>query len=91
MTAKATASQQFGDWFRYHRVDQGYTQRAIATELGVGFPHISKIERGRETPSFRLIAEICELLDLDLEDMLEAAGRCRKCGNFPEPLKASYD
>lgn len=77
-------ADQFGWWFRQHRTDSGYTQRTLAEALGVGFPHVSKIETGRERASLRVLNESAALFGVDRQLMLHMAGRCTYCGSVPE-------
>ena len=51
------------------------TQRALAEVVGVGVPHISKIEAGRENPSDDLLRKIADLFGCDLDELLLAARR----------------
>lgn len=75
----------FGEWLRYWRADSGSTQAEVAKHCGVGVPHISKVESGRETPGYLLVMALADLFDLDEGDALETAGRCRHCGSHPDP------
>ena len=51
------------------------TQRVLAKEVGVGTPHISKIEAGRESPSDELLGKIAEVFECDFDELLLAAKR----------------
>ena len=51
------------------------TQRELADAVGVGVPHISKIEAGRENPSDDLLRKIADLFDCDFDELLLAARR----------------
>lgn len=51
------------------------TQRVLANEVGVGTPHISKIEAGRESPSDELLRKIADVFDCDFDELLLAARR----------------
>lgn len=51
------------------------TQRILAGKVGVGAPHISKIEAGREIPSDELIEKIAAALECDSGELLLVAGR----------------
>ena len=51
------------------------TQRALAEEVGVGAPHISKIEAGRDIPSDELLRKFAEALDCDFDELLLVARR----------------
>ncbi len=51
------------------------TQRVLAESIGVGVPHVSKIEAGRENPSDDLLARVARLFECDYEELLLAARR----------------
>ena len=64
-----------GQRIKRERLNRGMTQRALAEEVGVGAPHISKIEAGRESPSDELLRKIADAFDCDFEELLLAARR----------------
>lgn len=51
------------------------TQRALAEEVDVGTPHISKIEAGRENPSDELLRKIADLFGCEFDELLLVARR----------------
>ena len=69
------STEPLGRRIKRERLDRGMTQRALAGEVGVGTPHISKIEAGRESPSDDLLRKIAEVLDCDFDELLLAARR----------------
>lgn len=64
-----------GDLIRRTRESRGLSQRALAAAVGVGFPHISKIETGHEAPSDALLVRLAWTLGLDADELVVAAGR----------------
>lgn len=64
-----------GDLIRRSREGRGLSQRALAAAVGVGFPHVSKVETGHETPSDELLVRIADTLSLDADELVLAAGR----------------
>ena len=64
-----------GQRIRRERLKRTMTQRDLAEEVGVGAPHISKIEAGRESPSDELLRSIADALDCDFDELLLAARR----------------
>ena len=64
-----------GQRIKRERLSKSLTQRALAESVGVGTPHISKIEAGRENPSDELLQRIAEVLDCDFDELLLVAGR----------------
>lgn len=64
-----------GARLRELRLRQGLSQRALADVVGVGFPHVSKVEAGREAPSEDLLRKLAVELDADLDELLLLANR----------------
>ena len=67
--------EPIGRRIKRERLDRALTQRALASMVGVGAPHISKIEAGREIPSDTLLRRIAGALDCDFEELLLVARR----------------
>ena len=63
-----------GRRLREERLKAGLTQAEVAVYLGVGAPHISKVENGRERPSEVTVRRYAELLHLDLDSLLIELG-----------------
>lgn len=57
------------------RLAAGLSQRELAAEVGVTFPHISKVETGREQASAELIGRIAEAVGADPAELLLLADR----------------
>ena len=64
-----------GQRIKHERLSRAMTQRELANEVGVGAPHISKIEAGRESASDELLRTIAKVLECDFEELLLAAKR----------------
>ena len=67
--------EPIGQRIKRERLNRSMTQRVLAKEAGVGAPHISKIEAGRESPSDELLQKIAEVLGCDFDELLLAARR----------------
>lgn len=66
--------QIFGQKLRKIRRLKGISQRDLASEVGVDFSYISKVENERlPPPSAETIEKICKVLDVPIEDLLLAA------------------
>lgn len=63
-----------GEAVRRMRAELGISQRVLAASVGVGAPHLSRIERGEEQPSEGLLVRIAEALDLDADELVLRAG-----------------
>lgn len=70
-----SATESIGQRIRRERLVQDMTQRQLADAVGVGVPHISKIEADRESPSDALLRKIAETLGCDPEELLLVARR----------------
>jgi len=57
-----TANKRLGDKIKKSRREQGFSQKALAKELGISDKTISSYEVGRATPSFPMIKKISGLL-----------------------------
>ena len=68
-------AESIGQRIKRERVDKGLTQRQLADLIGVGVPHVSKIEADRENPSDELIGRLAEVFDLDADELLLVARR----------------
>lgn len=66
---------ELGTRLRELRVASGKSQRDLATEVGVGFPHISKVEKGTESPSDELLLKLAAALNADPDELLALAHR----------------
>ena len=67
--------EPIGQRIRRERLSLSMTQRNLAEKVGVGTPHISKIEAGRESPSDELLRRVADALSCDYDEMMLAAGR----------------
>lgn len=66
---------ELGERIRSKRKEKGMSQRDLAEKVGVGFPHLSKIENGAETPSDELLDKIADALDDDVDELMTIARR----------------
>ena len=67
--------ETIGQRIKRERLNLNLTQRELAGKVGVGAPHISKIEAGREIPSDELLGKFADALDCDYEELLLVARR----------------
>ena len=67
--------ETIGQRIKRERLNRDMTQRILAKEVGVGAPHISKIEADRESPSDELLRKIAGVLSCDADELLLAARR----------------
>ena len=70
-----SGGEPVGQRIKGERLRRSMTQRALAEAVGVGVPHISKIEAGRESPSDDLLEKIAAVFDWEFGELLLAARR----------------
>lgn len=64
-----------GQRIKRERLKREMTQRDLAVSVGVGVPHVSKIEAGRENPSDDLLRKMADVLACDFDELLLVARR----------------
>ena len=70
---------QFGKLIREARIATGLTLRGLAARVGMDFTRLSRIEHGsRPAPGLRDIRALADALQLDMVDLLVAAGTSRE-------------
>ena len=67
--------ETIGQLVKRERLRRSMTQRELADLVGVGVPHISKIEANRENPSDGLLARVAQVFDRDVDELLLVARR----------------
>ena len=68
--------ETFGVYIQRIRRERDVTQRDLATQLGIDFTYLSKLENGRGEPAGEeLIRGIAAKLELDAETLLALAGK----------------
>jgi transcriptional regulator with XRE-family HTH domain len=83
----------FGQALREARRTQGMSQRELASQVGVDFSYISKIENDRlPPPAADTIVRICDALDVPVEELLALKGKIPSdledaIGSSPAALK----
>lgn len=70
-------NQTFGKLIRQARKDKAYSQRELASILGVDFTYLSKLENDRADypPKEDVIRSLARNLDLEEEELIFLAGR----------------
>lgn len=71
----AMEDASLGERLRQLRQEAGLSLRDLARRVGVTFPHLSKVEAGRERPSADLLTKVAAALDADPDELLLLAGR----------------
>lgn len=61
--------KDFNDLVRDARMNEGFTQAALAEELGISKNAIEKYEQGTRRPEARILMKLIKVLDLDPEEV----------------------
>ena len=64
-----------GELIREARQAQGYSVRFVAREVDLAASYLSDIELGRRIPSEKVIHQLCSLLGMDFDVLMQKAGR----------------
>lgn len=68
-------SETFGAWLKRNRLAADLTQRDLALQVGVGVPHISKLEADRERPGDELLPRLASVFKVDPDEVFVVARR----------------
>lgn len=76
MTTDNAPQETFGATIQRLRRLHDLTQRQLASELGIDFTYLSKLENDRgEKPSEKIVRELAVRFEVDPEELLALAGR----------------
>ena len=67
--------ESLGQRIKHERLAREMTQRDLADAVGITVPYISKIEADKETPTDDKIVKVAEVLGLNPDELILAAGR----------------
>lgn len=65
--------EALGAVIRDQRVESSRTLRELSRLSGVSISHISDIERGIKDPSSEMVEDLCDSLDISLQELLASA------------------
>lgn len=60
-----------GKQIKKKRLDQGMTQEVLAEKVNISIPHISRIENGSSSPSLQTLVDICNALNITIDDLMQ--------------------
>ncbi len=63
-------SRQLGAKVKYYRTLGGMNQTILANKLGITYQHLSRIECGKQSPSFPLLVALAEELHVDMAELV---------------------
>lgn len=61
---------EVGKRIRYYRIKKGFTQEQLAFDIETSASYLSNIERAVKKPSLQKVAQIAEILDVSVEDLI---------------------
>jgi len=67
-------TRHVGDLIRESRQARGISLRSLATQIGIHFSHLSKIENGKDQIGRKALEKLSEILGIDPDLMLGEAG-----------------
>lgn len=60
-----------GKRIKKNRRNRGITQEVLAERVNISIPHISRIENGSSFPSLQTLVDICNTLDITIDDLMQ--------------------
>lgn len=60
-----------GKQIKKSRVNRGMTQEVLAEKVNISIPHISRIENGSSSPSLQTLVDICNALDITIDNLMQ--------------------
>lgn len=76
---------------RQARIEKNMTQMNLADEMGVSYQAVSNWERGNSVPDIGKMQHLCEVLDLDLEELLGKEPSTEKIRRIVERPEAAEE
>jgi DNA-binding XRE family transcriptional regulator len=73
--------KNLGLFIRAKRVQLGISQEELARQLQVHTNTVSFLERGLRTPSFLLVIDICNVLQINLMDVAKSVDQSEQGGS----------
>ena len=62
--------RRLGAKVKYYRTIGGMNQTVLAQKLGISYQYLSRIECGKQSPSFPLLVALAEELGVDLAELV---------------------
>lgn len=59
-----------GAKIKYYRTIHGMNQIMLAEKLGISYQYLSRIECGKQSPSFFLLVQLADALDVDAAELV---------------------
>jgi len=62
--------RRLGAKVKYYRTIGGMNQTTLAKKLGISYQYLSRIECGKQSPSFPLLVALAEELQVDMAELV---------------------
>ena len=62
--------RRLGAKIKYYRTIGGMNQTVLANKLGISYQYLSRIECGKQSPSFPLLVALAEELHVDMAELV---------------------
>jgi transcriptional regulator with XRE-family HTH domain len=72
---EVTHMENLAEFIKQARIKKRKTQQQVADEAEVSRPYYADVERGRYTPSLKLLSKLGIILDLDLNFLKQNDGK----------------
>ena len=81
---------QIGKRIRAYRKKRGLTQEGLAFDINTSAAYVCNIELGKKKPSLQKLAEIAEILDVSVGDLLSGSSTETGLSHNPEDLASLF-
>lgn len=61
--------KELGEKIRQIRKSKGLTQEQLAEKIGIDNKHLSRIEKGRHMPTYKILKNLANVLDFDIYEI----------------------
>jgi len=63
-------NKQIGERLKEFREKKGLNQEETAFQAGIDYSYYNQLENGKRNPSIKTLLQICEVLGIDIKDLL---------------------
>ena len=71
-TEKERVVSSFAEMIRVKRTETRMSLREVASLAGISHVHVRDIELGKKEPTLTIALRLCEILELNINDLFEA-------------------
>ncbi len=72
-SSRRSIEQSIGDSIRARREELGLSQESLALECGLHRTYISQLERGKKSPTLRVLIVIAQVLKIEPSELVRQA------------------